>query len=1082
MVSIVDKGAFKGKSLSSIKPKEASGDPVLGANLELPIEAFLDPVIEVTPASKLDKKKPDPNADLTIDIEGTPAEIAAARLEKVISLVLTNSSLDDGKKEGIIYDVLNRKPKEVKFEVLQQLPAIIKRLEPAKASAARMFNVWGKLLAEQSLLNPWSSANHLIDYTLRNISEALFRDGPEYVANALDSSEPEVSAQVIELLPAKIAALKVQLQQPGLLPVSERLIKHQVSGFEAALKELKQQQSKFLDVQANLSSNDGPTAKAQGFIRIILAKATTLQTYDDLRRIGQRGMSKMTPEEIQALFPAMFDSFVASREHALNHTTPNFNLYWALDQMFLKRLEMDIPFSQLEQELLLQHLEREVLFYSNGSNMRLVNLIKSQPEPKGLHVALMRRIAMYFAGSAKEFKPFLNQDVFPVSPGEFWSDAFLNHLEQVSPAERASWIKLCKHALSSEKAKPNEAWEKIALEITAQIPGFSARLLEWFTLVGKPRTFLLYRDNDHFDHFNNNVMRGLIWAIALQPATDAIARGCANVIELSLKKLPGTGPRAVKLANAGVFALGRMDSLAAVGQMARLKARVTFKTTLKEIEKALDATAARQGVSKADLEELSVPSYGLERVGKADFEFGKDDSISARAELRVVNSSVRISWFDANGKALKNPPSSLKTDFADDLKELKGSVKDIEQMLSAQSVRLERLLLSRKSWSFQDWLDRYAEHPLIACVTRRLIWNFSSSEQTQAGMWSEDGFKDATGNALKIADDAQVSLWHPITSSTPETLAWRAFLEARGIMQPWKQAHREIYVLTDAEIRTNVYSNRFASHVIKQHQFSQLAAIRGWKNQLRLMVDDSYEPAKLELPQWGLRAEYWVEGAGSEYGVDTNETGTYNYLSTDQVRFYHDLANANLAHAGGGGYEQWVRNGANPSDPIPLEQIPALVLSEVLRDVDLFVGVCSVGNDPTWNDGGPQGRYREYWESYSFGELTESSQSRKALLEMLIPRLKIRDRARIDGKFLRVLGHLREYKIHLGSGNILMEPNDQYLCIVPGQGIKSLNDPTGDISLPFEGDRTLAVILSKAFLLADDISITDPTITRQIKR
>lgn len=30
-------------------------------------------------------------------------------------------------------------------------------------------------------------------------------------------------------------------------------------------------------------------------------------------------------------------------------------------------------------------------------------------------------------------------------------------------------------------------------------------------------------------------------------------------------------------------------------------------------------------------------------------------------------------------------------------------------------------------------------------------------------------------------------------------------------------------------------------------------------------------------------------------------------------------------------------------------------------------------------------------------------------------------------------GDLRTYKIHLGSGNILMSPNNQYLCIVPGQ-------------------------------------------------
>jgi hypothetical protein len=35
--------------------------------------------------------------------------------------------------------------------------------------------------------------------------------------------------------------------------------------------------------------------------------------------------------------------------------------------------------------------------------------------------------------------------------------------------------------------------------------------------------------------------------------------------------------------------------------------------------------------------------------------------------------------------------------------------------------------------------------------------------------------------------------------------------------------------------------------------------------------------------------------------------------------------------------------------------------------------------------------------------------------------------------------------------------------------------------LPFEGDRTLAIILSKAFLLADDKKIADPTIVAQIQ-
>jgi hypothetical protein len=146
-----------------------------------------------------------------------------------------------------------------------------------------------------------------------------------------------------------------------------------------------------------------------------------------------------------------------------------------------------------------------------------------------------------------------------------------------------------------------------------------------------------------------------------------------------------------------------------------------------------------------------------------------------------------------------------------------------------------------------------------------------------------------------------------------------------------------------------------------------------------------------------------------------------------------------------------------------------------MRDIDLFVGVSSVGADPTWQDGGPDGRYRTYWQSYSFGELSTSGETRRELLERLLPRLTLANRCRIDGRFLRVRGDLREYKIHLGSGNILMEPNDQYLCIV-----QSRSADTGSIYLPFEGDNALAVILSKAFLLAADTKITDPTITRQI--
>jgi hypothetical protein len=137
------------------------------------------------------------------------------------------------------------------------------------------------------------------------------------------------------------------------------------------------------------------------------------------------------------------------------------------------------------------------------------------------------------------------------------------------------------------------------------------------------------------------------------------------------------------------------------------------------------------------------------------------------------------------------------------------------------------------------------------------------------------------------------------------------------------------------------------------------------------------------------------------------------------------------------------------------------------------------GNDPQWQDNGGLPQYRAYWTSYSFGDLSEVAKTRQTILQNLIPRLKIRSQTRVEGKFVIVKGQLRTYKIHIGSTNILMEPNDQYLCIVPS---RATDQSMNNIFLPFEGDKGLSVILSKAFLLADDTHITDPTITSQIKR
>ncbi len=666
--------------------------------------------------------------------------------------------------------------------------------------------------------------------------------------------------------------------------------------------------------------------------------------------------------------------------------------------------------------------------------------------------------------------------------GEAWSDAALDDLHKMKAGAAKSWNALLLHCQTGGRGKFAERWAAEARRLLDAVgfDSFKQQVLRWFPLVDKPRT--LPSERQHPLEPDSNLalrdqllkephvelLRGLAWCCGLREDAE-LARSLTRLALSAYRKVPGKGPRLVSLGNACVTALGMMPGLPPIGQLAILKVKVKFGTAQKEIEKAFNASAARENLPREDIEELAVPSYGLEEVGLLRESFGE-----YQAELTVDGTSAALHWLKQD-KPIKSVPAAVKKEHAAELKELQAVVKDINSMLPAQRERLDTLFLSQKSWPLSIWRERYLDHPLIGTIARRLIWSFTSNGRTIDGCWHDGKLLGSSGKPLNLNDQATVSLWHPIGHAMEEVLGWRDWLERREVIQPFKQAHREVYLLTDAERRTRTYSNRFAAHVLRQHQFHALCAARGWKNRLRLLVDDSYPPAHRLLPAWGLRAEYWIEGAGDEYGRDTTEAGAFLYLTTDQVRFYAIDAPQLHAHAGGGGYGHW---GRGSDEPLPLETIPPLVFSEILRDVDLFVGVASVGNDPNWSDGGPDGRYRDYWQSYSFGELSATAQTRRALLERLLPRLKIADRCSLSERFLNVRGDLRGYKIHLGSGNILMTPNDQYLCIVPKQTTAGHER----LFLPFEGDSVLSVILSKAFLLAEDTKITDPSIVSQIKR
>ena len=659
-----------------------------------------------------------------------------------------------------------------------------------------------------------------------------------------------------------------------------------------------------------------------------------------------------------------------------------------------------------------------------------------------------------------------------LQPDEGWADDLRQWVLTLDSAARASWEELLRDAASVCPEPPVHEW-RVSLQETgldcqrdmeaaieashqlqrARLPAsvWQQRMREHLQTIGLEAVRDRLQRSLHKVHeskpgplarqsLNRELLRGLLW-LAVDVADGEVAQAVQHATRFFFENDSPLG-------EAGVVVLYHMPGRTGAASLAAILNRVRAQTQRAFLESTIRALATRLGVDRDELIDDSLPTFGFTELGQRTWDFGE-----ARAELQIVGSrGVQIVWSKPDGKVVKSVPAKVKREHADEVESVKATAAGVREALSGLALRLESWWLAQRTFSIGDWHARLIAHPVAGVLGRTLIWQVGSGEEAVTLCPRGDGFTDARGQSVRLPAEATLMLWHPLDATPQDVLAWRERLEADGACQPFKQAHREIYLLTDAERGTRTYSNRFAAHIIRQSQFRQLAKTRGWQVGLLGPWDSGDEgAAQRDLPHWGLRAEFWLDGVPGEY-----QTG-FTYLSTDQVRF--------------------CRSGRH--EPLPLQEIPAIVFTEVMRDVDLFVGVASVGNDPDWQDRSGEGRrFREYWHDYSFGQLSAVGETRKTVLMRLIPRLKIAPRCTFADRFLVVRGDLRTYKIHFGSGNVLMLPNDQCLCVVP------LPNPTEAgprIWLPFEGDHLLSVILSKAFLLAEDSQITDATISGQIR-
>jgi Domain of unknown function (DUF4132) len=638
-------------------------------------------------------------------------------------------------------------------------------------------------------------------------------------------------------------------------------------------------------------------------------------------------------------------------------------------------------------------------------------------------------------------------DLSVLVPADGWADALLAKFSAwQGPAAGVS--KLLCHLATAAGNKPSKTW----LAQTGQLvrdPGavWAVRLMleTLITAQGARResrwTGIL---NLLLSNRNSDIARSAAWAAgtieqpwvvpALQAAADRAIHGNGDTGWVESAKVP----------NACIYSLGVIgsaDAIAALQQLQRTTRNAGFR---KQISTALTAAAQRSGLTPSQLVERVVPAAGLDPAGERHIQV----TPAATARVRVTEDCrVVTEWNSGDSWATKAPAgASVKEQSA-----LRAAVKDVKDTLAGERYRLESLLADDRQWTAGEWRRLYLDHPVTGPLARRLLWTVQDDGATATGLPASTGMLAALDSDHDIPADAVISLWHPARAATAEVQRWRDRLARDELVQPFKQVYREVYLLTPAERQTRLYSNRFAAHILRYRQTYALMKERHWTTNFLGPHDGGYDGhARREFSDADLTAVF------DHYAIDPGDHyGDVDLCSTDRVAFH--------------------RTGDRSREPIPLDNIPDLVFTEAMRDIDLFIGVTSIALDPNWADHGND-PHLGYWQHFAFGELTTTAAVRRDALSRIIPKLKIVGQLELGDRFLRVHGRQHTYKIHIGSANIQIEPDNRYLCIVP----RSTARPK--VMLPFDGDQVLSVIVSKAVLLAADDKITDPTILQQLKR
>ncbi len=545
-----------------------------------------------------------------------------------------------------------------------------------------------------------------------------------------------------------------------------------------------------------------------------------------------------------------------------------------------------------------------------------------------------------------------------------------------------------------------------------------------------------------------DIARGALWALGDFPQSD-IRDFLGDTLVAWSRSGEGNPP----LGRAALWALARPGDEESLMRLHALLPRVRHRALRKRQQADLEKLARQHGVTVEDLADRAASDHGLDSRGGREWDL---DGYRVRVQI-TEEGKVERTVAGPKGKTRRSLPEAARKSYPRVWKAIQAETKALGKTLTLQKGRMEAAMVDDRRWEAARWPELIGQHPILGHLARRLVWAVftGGGERVACAMPGEDGaWRDMDGRPVGVPADAWLRPAHPVELRPEEQADWQRFLVAEHIVQPFKQMFRETYVLTPAEEATEDHSNRFRGQRVALRQVYALTRGRGWEGKLGLYGFDGAGVGWRDFPARGVRAALrhdWGDGPDA----------------TLQEVTFHAI------------FPRW--SGTGPwGDRLLLKDVDPVAFSEAMRDVDLLAAVSSLGTEARWRAWEEQRQARQAsWEAQRSayeGMASASAEMRAGLLRELLPALGLEETVKLEGRFALIHGQRSDYRVHLGSGNIHLEPSGRYLCVVPARGnLESLY-------LPFEDDAKTAEVMSKIMVLAHDGQILDPSILRQLPR